>query len=77
MFHGSNCNRKSQFSEILTEPLNPRALSQKLIHSFKIRWLDRWDFIFKEFILFSIAFIFYVPANPFNHFLFKIIQEIS
>ena len=26
MFKGSNCDRKSQFSEILTEPLNPRDL---------------------------------------------------
>ena len=25
MFNGSNCDRKSQISEILTEPLNPRA----------------------------------------------------
>ena len=25
MFNGSNCVRKSQLSEILTEPLNPRA----------------------------------------------------
>ena len=25
MFNGSNCNRKSQLSEILTEPLNPRG----------------------------------------------------
>ncbi len=24
MFLGSNCDRKSQLSEILTEPLNPR-----------------------------------------------------
>ena len=24
MQKGSNCDRKSQFSEILTEPLNPR-----------------------------------------------------
>ena len=24
MFNGSNCDRKSQLSEILTEPLNPR-----------------------------------------------------
>ena len=24
MFNGSNCDRKSQFSGILTEPLNPR-----------------------------------------------------
>ena len=24
MFNGSNCNRKSQLSGILTEPLNPR-----------------------------------------------------
>ena len=27
MFNGSNCVRKSQLSGILTEPLNPRALS--------------------------------------------------
>ena len=26
MFNGSNCDRKSQFSEILTEPLNPRDI---------------------------------------------------
>ena len=25
MLKGSNCDRKSQFSEILTEPLNPRG----------------------------------------------------
>ena len=25
MFNGSNCDRKSQLSEILTELLNPRA----------------------------------------------------
>jgi len=25
MYKGSNCDRKSQFSEILTEPLNPRG----------------------------------------------------
>ena len=25
MEKGSNCDRKSQFSEILTEPLNPRG----------------------------------------------------
>ena len=25
MYNGSNCDRKSQFSEKLTEPLNPRA----------------------------------------------------
>ena len=25
MFNGSNCDRKSQLSRILTEPLNPRA----------------------------------------------------
>ena len=24
MYNGSNCDRKSQLSEILTEPLNPR-----------------------------------------------------
>ena len=26
MYKGSNCDRKSQFSEILTEPLNPRVI---------------------------------------------------
>ena len=26
MFNGSNCDRKSQLSEILTEPLNPHAM---------------------------------------------------
>ena len=26
MFDGSNCDRKSQLSGILTEPLNPRVL---------------------------------------------------
>jgi len=31
MFSGSNCDRKSQLSEILTEPLNPRGLDK---HSF-------------------------------------------
>ena len=25
MFNGSNCDRKSQLSRILTEPLNPRG----------------------------------------------------
>ena len=27
MFNGTNCDRKSQLSEILTEPLNPRGAS--------------------------------------------------
>ena len=27
MFNGSNCDRKSQLSGILTEPLNPRDLN--------------------------------------------------
>ena len=29
MFNGSNWDRKSQLSEILTEPINPRDLLQK------------------------------------------------
>ena len=29
MFNGSNCDRKSQLSGILTEPLNPRELYSK------------------------------------------------
>ena len=28
MYKGLNCDRKSQLSEILTEPLNPRDLEQ-------------------------------------------------
>ena len=27
---GSNCDQKSQLSEILTEPLNPRGISKKI-----------------------------------------------
>ena len=27
MFNGSNCDKKSQLSGILTEPLNPRAVN--------------------------------------------------
>jgi len=27
MYNGSNCDRKPQLSDILTEPLNPPALS--------------------------------------------------
>ena len=26
MYNGSNCDRKQQLSDILTEPLNPQAL---------------------------------------------------
>ena len=29
MFNGSNCDRKSQVSKILTEPLNPREVCGK------------------------------------------------
>ena len=29
MFNGSNCDRKSQLTEILTEPLNPCGLSHE------------------------------------------------
>jgi len=31
MFNGSNCDRKSQLSGILTEPLNPRVTTARLI----------------------------------------------
>ena len=34
MFRGSNCDRKSQLSGILTEPLNPRALHILLFRYF-------------------------------------------
>ena len=33
MYRGSNCDRKSQLSEILTEPLNP--------HVIKVRGINR------------------------------------
>ena len=40
MFNGSNCDRKSQLSGILTEPLNPRSRdslrSKELITCLKI-----------------------------------------
>jgi len=32
MFNGSNCDRKSQLSRILTEPLNPREISRKYLY---------------------------------------------
>ena len=35
MFNGSNCDRKSQLSGILTEPLNPRGVSGKFIYDLK------------------------------------------
>ena len=31
MFNGTNCDRKSQLSGILTEPLNPRGLHISII----------------------------------------------
>ena len=39
MFNGSNCDRKSQLSRILTEPLNPRERSKPEI----LRLL--WDIV--------------------------------
>ena len=33
MYKGSNCDRKSQLSEILTEPLNPRGGSTVFLSS--------------------------------------------
>jgi len=46
MYKGSNCDRKSQLSEILTEPLNPRAvcktkLSKPAAHSLRNIHLQR------------------------------------
>ena len=36
MFNGSNCDRKSQLSGILTEPLNPREISTISHNKFKL-----------------------------------------
>ena len=36
MYKGSNCDRKSQLSEILTEPLNTRAVTARILSSFFI-----------------------------------------
>ena len=36
MFNGSNCDRKSQLSRILTEPLNPREISRKYLYLCKV-----------------------------------------
>ena len=41
MFDGSNCDRKSQLSGILTEPLNPRVLQ-----SLEIQWQIIVDIIY-------------------------------
>ena len=39
MFNGSNCDRKSQFSEILTEPLNPREfMIEEMIGKLSIKY---------------------------------------
>ena len=36
MFNGSNCDRKSQISWILTEPLNPRDVGQITVHTSRV-----------------------------------------
>ena len=45
MFNGSNCDRKSQLSGILTEPLNPCAQSQwklnRVLKTFKMQKLKQ------------------------------------
>ena len=38
MFNGSNCDRKSQLSGILTEPLNPRDLHVGAQDSPELLW---------------------------------------
>ena len=44
MFNGSNCDRKSQLSSILTEPLNPREQADR----FEITYpLNFYDILFK------------------------------
>ena len=40
MFKGLNCDRKSQLSEILTEPLNPRVLVMYLCRNNALMLLE-------------------------------------
>jgi len=40
MYKGSNCDRKSQLSEILTEPLNPRGAVNSCIVDIEINDLS-------------------------------------
>ena len=42
MFNGSNCNRKSQLSGILIEPLNPREGSNGCWVFFNLNLLEKW-----------------------------------
>ena len=39
MFNGSNCDRKSQLSGILTEPLSPRDMLTIASQTAKPNWL--------------------------------------
>ena len=48
MFNGSNCDRKSQLPEILTEPLNPRGRFPHAIKNTIIYMLIIGAFIHKE-----------------------------
>ena len=43
MFNGSNCDRKSQLSGILTEPLNPREEGHKQDRMYTIYIQDTRD----------------------------------
>ena len=49
MLNGSNCDRKSQLSQILTEPLNPRDIDLHLLHDspdyFESSTNTRWWYI--------------------------------
>ena len=54
MFNGSNCEQKSQLSEILTEPLNPRELySNSRAQTLKWKGLSAVDLLKKVEWLFG------------------------
>ena len=66
MFNGSNCDRKSQFSGILTEPLNPRELFKDVptvpayfmaIHLF-LQKKETRKFSFKKILLLTKKFLY-------------------
>ena len=68
MFNGSNCDRKSQLSGILTEPLNPRGWCRPVMlqpinsnncncvslkyHSFTLSGIRKFEFVAKIQFLF-------------------------
>ena len=56
MFIGPNYDRKSQFSGILTEPLNPRGLRLRNSNFFFIKRIFLQDIFLKNHFFFKIRF---------------------